>query len=327
MLNTPDFESLLTVASEQRLRVVLIGDRRQLGPVGRGGMFEHARELLPSVELAQVHRFEHSWEAAASLKLRAGEAAALDPYFEHGRVVGGPAEAVYEAMLADWAHAHDAGRRHAFNVPTNEQARYLNGRAQERLLAVGQILPDRHVETALGERLHVGDLVATRLNARAPHVAEGERVRNRETWTVTDIAPDGSLRLEKRGGQREVTVAAGYALDRVELAYFRTTHGVQGVTAQLGGTLVDERSGFRSLYTGMTRGRLENTAFVVCEEPSQAREVMERALQRDRTDLGVLTHMRTLERSRQREVRSPAHRPPAAERDAPQPEIGMGIGL
>ena len=130
---------------------------------------------------------------------------------------------------------------------------------------------DRYVETALGERLHVGDLVATRLNARGPFVAEGKRVRNRETWTVKDIAPDGSLRLEKHGGQREVTVRADYARERVELAYFRTTHGVQGVTAQVGGTLVDERAGFRSLYTGMTRGRLENTAYVVCEERQSPR--------------------------------------------------------
>ena len=143
MLNTPDFEALLRVADDQRLRVVLIGDHRQLAPVGRGGMFEHARELLPTVELTHVRRFEHEWEAAASLQLRAGEPAALDRYVEHGRVVAGPAERVYDAMLADWERAHETGGRHAFNVPTNEQARHLNARAQQRLIAAGAVSPSR----------------------------------------------------------------------------------------------------------------------------------------------------------------------------------------
>ena len=333
MLGTPDFDALLHVAESQRLRVVLIGDRRQLAPVGRGGMFEHARELLPTVELAAVRRFQHEWEAAASLTLRAGQPAALDRYLERGRVVAGPAEAVYQAMLDDWARAHVAGQRHAFNVPTNEEARYLNARAQERLLATGEISSDRHVESALGERLHLGDLVATRLNARAPLVTQGGRVRNRETWIVRDIARDGSLTLRKRGGQREVRVAASYARERVELAYFRTTHGVQGITAHVGGTLVNERAGFRSLYTGMTRGRLENTAYVVCDERSQAREVMERALGRDRADVGVLRRVQELQRQARElgswwpeaPLREPSPQLESSRRIARERELGLGL--
>jgi conjugative relaxase-like TrwC/TraI family protein len=327
MVNTPDFEALLRVANKRKARVVLVGDRRQLGPVGRGGMFEHARELLPAVELTQVHRFRQPWEAEVSLQLRAGDAGALDHYIERGRVIAGPAEAVYERMIADWARAHEAGLRHAFNVPTNEQARYLNARAQQRLIEAGEVSSIRWSETARGEHLHVGDLVATRLNARGPAVTGGERVRNRETWLVKEVAPDGSLTLQKPDRRREVTLHPDYARERVELAYFRTTHGVQGVTAEVGGTLVDERSGFRSLYTGMTRGREENIAYVVCDDPEQTRDVMERALERDRADLGVLAYAHVLERDAERAARERGLRKErASKREIEPPGIGIEIG-
>ncbi len=98
------------------------------------------------------------------------------------------------------------------------------------------------------------------------------------------------------------------------------------MTAQVGGTLIDERAGFRALYTGMTRGRQENVAYVVCENGEPAREVLERALSRDRADLGVLAHMRTLERSLERQARERqlrAQRPPEREVEPP----GIGIEL
>ena len=49
----------------------------------------------------------------------------------------------------------------------------------------------------------VGDVVATRRNDRRLTTTDGEAVRNRETWTVTDIGEDGSLTVtHKRGHGR-----------------------------------------------------------------------------------------------------------------------------
>jgi ATP-dependent exoDNAse (exonuclease V) alpha subunit len=105
MLATPDYERLLTVAGSHGLRLVLVGDPRQLAAVGRGGMFDQARELLPFVELDEVHRFDGSWEAAASLALRAGGPAAIDAYNAHDRIRCGSAEQMTEAILTDWWQA------------------------------------------------------------------------------------------------------------------------------------------------------------------------------------------------------------------------------
>jgi ATP-dependent exoDNAse (exonuclease V) alpha subunit len=69
---------------------VLVGDHRQLDPVDADGMFAelvHDPDVV-TVELDTLHRFEHDWEAAASLLLRDGDHAAIELYDSHGRLHG-----------------------------------------------------------------------------------------------------------------------------------------------------------------------------------------------------------------------------------------------
>jgi conjugative relaxase-like TrwC/TraI family protein len=302
-LPTPDWRALIAAAEADRLRLVFMGDHRQLQAVGRGGMFDAARERLEAIELARVHRFRAPWEREASLLLRAGRPDALMFYEAHERIVEGGSDQVQERMLGDWQEAHRQGRSYAFCVPTRAQAAHLSERAQERRVAAGELCCERELRTVGSQSLYVGDLVATRKNERDHRIVRGGRVRNRELWTVKAIASDGSLTLAR--GRSERTVASAYAREHVELAYFQTVHGVQGRTVERGGVLVDGSSGFRSLYVGMTRGRDHNVAYVASGEGTTAREVLEGALVRDRADLGVLAQARSLAelaRRRRRQV-------------------------
>ena len=79
---------------------------------------------------------------------------------------------------------------------------------------------DGGITTAGGDRIGLGDRVATRRNDPELQVA------NRQTWTVTGIGTDGSLLLHGRGRDREIP--AEYATRFVELAYATTVHGAQG---------------------------------------------------------------------------------------------------
>ncbi len=301
-LATPDWRALIAVAEADRLRIVFVGDHRQLCAVGRGGMFAAARERLESFELARVYRFNAPWEREASRELRLGRAEALEPYLAHGRVFSGALDQVHERMLADWHEAHRSGRRYAFCVPTREQAAHLCQRAQERLIEAGALECGRRLETSSGQSIYAGDLVATRDNERRPALVRGGQVRNREVWSVRAVHDDGALTLQRGRAGRCVTVAGTYAREHVELCYFQTVHGVQGHTVMRGGTLVDELAGFRSVYVGMTRGRARNTAYVVREDDESAREVLERALLRDRADLGVMAAARELRALAQRRL-------------------------
>jgi len=57
------------------------------------------------VELDTLHRFEHDWEATASLELRQGNTTAVDVYDRHGRIHGHADQAAAIDAVADVAFA------------------------------------------------------------------------------------------------------------------------------------------------------------------------------------------------------------------------------
>ena len=78
MVDSRQWDQLLARAEESATPVVAIGDPRQLGSVGPGGLYavmvDHPE--LPTAELEQVWRMEAEWEKAASLQLRVMDPAA-----------------------------------------------------------------------------------------------------------------------------------------------------------------------------------------------------------------------------------------------------------
>jgi hypothetical protein len=167
---------------------------------------------------------------------------------------------------------------------TREQTTTLNGAIRDRLLATGHP-DDTHTDadsivTETGERLGVGDRVATRRNDR------DLAVTNRDTWTITAIGADRSLTLRGRRATQLRTVPAGYAREHVELAYATTVYGAQGETTSTGHLLLGEHTSAASAYVAMTRGRHNNVAHLVAEDLEDARRQWEQVFARDRADLG-----------------------------------------
>ena len=195
-------------------------------------------------------------------------------------------------MLKDWWQAIQRGRSTAFTAPTNEQVQRLNKLARKRLIDAGRVADDRVIVTTLGERVGAGDEIQTRLNDREQTTELGQWVRNRQRWIVEHVHDDGRLRVRGRNGR--LTLERDYCREHVELAYFTTVHSAQGLTREVGGTIVEQLSGWRSVYVGLTRGRERNTAYVVLNTEDDARTVLERALRRDRADLGALRIQRQL---------------------------------
>ena len=156
---------------------------------------------------------------------------------------------------------------------TREQSTALNGAIRDRLLAAGHLDDTHTVVTKTGERLGVGDRVATRRNDRDLGVT------NRDTWTITAIGADGdhgSLTLRGRRATDLRTVPAGYAREHVELAYATTVYGAQGETTSTGHLMLGEHTSAASAYVAMTRGRDNNVAHLVAENLEDARRQWER---------------------------------------------------
>ena len=136
----------------------------------------------------------------------------------------------------------------------------------------------REVITHRGERIGVGDRVATRRNDRDLDVA------NRDTWTVTGIRENGSLVLTGRAGDRDLP--AEYVQKHVELAFTTTVYGAQGETVDAAHLALCETTGAAAAYVGMTRGRHLNVAHLVAESTDDARSLWVDVFTRDRADLG-----------------------------------------
>ena len=132
--------------------------------------------------------------------------------------------------------------------------------------------------TRRGERIGLGDRVATRRNDRDLAVA------NRDTWTVAGIGDDGSLLVTGRAGQR--ALPAEYVREHVELAFTTTAYGAQGETVGSAHFALGETTGAASAYVAMTRGRHHNIAHLVADTVDDARSQWVEVFNRDRADLG-----------------------------------------
>ena len=306
MLDQDTARALLTVADEMGARVALVGDRHQLPAIGRGGVLDLAsRWVHPDahVDLDVAHRFADPEYAAISLALRTGSPTYTPPGQDAGEPVGErggqvwdalwrrgqiriyPSEAERTQALARLAaDTLTAGEQRAGGLlivaDTREQTAVLNGFIRDRLVATGHVDDSRAVATNAGERLGVGDRVATRRNDRDLSVS------NRDTWTITAVGADGSLTLRGRRATELRSIPAAYAREHVELAYATTVYGAQGETTRAGHLMLGEHTSAASAYVAMTRGRDDNIAHLVADDEADALRQWEQVFARDRADLG-----------------------------------------
>ncbi|WP_238383428.1 MULTISPECIES: MobF family relaxase [unclassified Nocardioides] len=322
MLDQDTARALLTIADEAGARVALVGDRHQLPAVGRGGVLDHAlawSHPTSVVSLQKVHRFTDPDYAALSLRMRTGNhpAAVFDALHRRGSILIHPSEAERTAALAEAGAAGDL-----VLADTREHVASLNAAIRDQRRADPARDPAESMVTARGERIGVGDRVATRRNDPDLGVA------NRQTWTAIGFGEDGSLVLRGRG--RDRVVPTEYANRFVELAYATTVHGAQGETVDRAHVAIGDTTGAAAAYVAMTRGRLDNTAHLVAESVEDARKLWVEVFGRDRADLGPAhakrqaieavdrygTQKRRL--SRQETVEEPRR---------PAPASGGGIGI
>jgi exodeoxyribonuclease V alpha subunit len=279
MLDQDTARALLTIADHSHARVAFVGDRHQLPAVGRGGVLDHAArwarpEASPALET--VHRFTDPEYAELSLLMRTGERSGevFDALINRGQIIVHPSEVERTAALTTTDGLVIAD--------TREQVSALNAAISGHRLTTGEPTAAGSLTTELttgaGERIGIGNRIATRRNNRELGVA------NRDCWTVTGIDVDHTLYVQGRAGRR--ALPATYVRERVELAYATTVHGAQGETVPRAHFLVGEATGAAAAYVGMTRGRNSNIAHLVADSLEEARSQWIEAFSRDRADLG-----------------------------------------
>jgi len=280
MARTDDLAKLLHLVEEHKAKVVLVGDPHQLGAVGPGGIFRTIVGDHGAQELETVRRFRHAWEAAASLHLREGNPSILPTYLCHGRLEGGSRAEMVDRAFAAWKDAHGAGQSLLLMAGDNATTEELSRRCRAELVARGHVGAES-VRIATGH-VSYGDEVVTLENDRRIKTSRGEFVHNGARWSVTGTVPDGSIHVASFETGERAVLPSDYVREHVALGYALTIHKAQGKTAERAIVLVDEKMSAAQLYVGMSRGRDENRAFVICSDDDPDAHVRRPARTRSR---------------------------------------------
>ncbi|MBT2555908.1 MobF family relaxase [Arthrobacter sp. ISL-5] len=269
MVCTLQLSALVQQARDAGAKVLLVGDPGQLDAIDAGGVLGWLDRQGKTVRLSTIWRFKETWEQDASLKLRAGDFAAIDDYDSHGRIQHGVYLDMVDEAYLRWQADIGAGRSSILIAADNDTVGMLNQRAQADRVVQGAV--DAETSVPLSDGLHAGtgDTVIARLNNRAITDSSGDFIRN---GTMLDVVRtgrrDGTLTAVRRDSGATIRLGRDYVEASVELGYATTAHRSQGITVDTGHTVVtQDRLTRELLYVSMTRGRAGNHAYVSENDP------------------------------------------------------------
>jgi len=253
---------LLRAAAGSGARVIEVGDPRQSGAVGAGGLWpqiEHAASHDGGlVELSRIVRAKDAADRRDQALWRAGEhERALAGYAARGRVLIETTQQRAQNHALEAAHSdRQAGKTALVVVQTsNERLDELNARAQALRAQDGLIVAGGPA-VPLGGRpygLRAGDDIVLRAACRHPELGA---VPNGTRGTVLEVADDGQhaiLRLadgRQAAWEREQLDAAS-----ARLAYVSHTFPAQGQTVDRAHVIADRHADSNGTYVAITRAR------------------------------------------------------------------------
>jgi hypothetical protein len=265
MVGTRQLAALSDQVEEAGGKLILIGDHHQLPEIEAGGLFHALAKRLPTPELTENIRQRQEWERTALAQLRDGSVdRAVEMYRQHRRlVIGQNRDDILSQAVDDWCHhvvetgdladalliAHD-----------NKTVADLNQLARSHIAASGAL--DGPVLQIADRVFQIGDRTLCLTNRSRLGVLNGDLA------TVVSVDP----------GQLSLTVQLDRDLEIRELpdwflgeghldyGYALTGHKAQGVTVGRTFAVIGGDTNREWAYVAMSRGRVANTAYMVCPE-------------------------------------------------------------
>ena len=103
-------------------------------------------------------RFAAEWERAASLRLRQGDATALDEYDQHGRIRGAPPEQAMDQAAYAYVASYLARRDVLLMAADWARCRELSARIREDLIHLSLVDATRSIRIADGAQASAGGI-------------------------------------------------------------------------------------------------------------------------------------------------------------------------
>jgi conjugative relaxase-like TrwC/TraI family protein len=256
MAETRVLAPVLELVERAEGRAILVGDPRQLPPVGAGGLFPSLCERLGAISLADNRRQRDLSERRALALLREGDPEA---YLAHAAQRGrlhlerDPTEAK-QRLLEDWWQVarHDLAGT-AMLAYRRSDVRELNEAARTLLMRAGRL--DPNALKADGLEFRVGDRVLCRRNDRSLGIHNGTR------GTLVDLAPSALTLRTDAGSLRSLPLR--YAAEHLDHAYAVTGHAAQGATLERAFVLLPGQGALREWgYVACSRARGETHVYL-----------------------------------------------------------------
>jgi hypothetical protein len=229
MVSTLQLSALVQQARDAGAKVHLVGDPGQLDAIDAGGILGWLDRQGKTVRLSTIWRFEQASEQDASLKLRAGDFAAIADYDRHRRIQHGSYLDMVDQAYLSWQSDIQEGKSSILIAADNDTASMLNQRAQADRVIQGAVDAEHAAPLSDGSQAGTGDTVIARHNDRTITDSSGDFIRN---GTMLDVVRtgrrDGSLTAVRRDTGATVTLGRGYVSASVELGYATTAHRSPG---------------------------------------------------------------------------------------------------
>jgi conjugative relaxase-like TrwC/TraI family protein len=262
-----DLARLLLAVNRARGKLVVVGDPRQLAPVGPGGALQALVERHPDIVtvLNQNLRQRDPAERVALHQLRAGDVqVAVGYYAANGRIRIAPTRTETLAAMVDaWATDTAAGHDTLMLAWRRSSVADLNRLARVRADQAGWLSgPD--LDTPDGRSYAVGDPVVT----RAPN-HDGQLVTSQPGRVVAINQRAQSLTMATNDGRRVTLRGEALDQDHLDYGYALTVHREQGATADRAHYLA-EGGGRELAYVAMSRARRPSIVHAVADDLDQA---------------------------------------------------------
>ncbi|MGH2982038.1 MAG: AAA family ATPase, partial [Solirubrobacterales bacterium] len=262
--STPDAAALAELVQSCDGKLVAIGDPRQIGAVGPGGLYGHLTHTIEPSLLTEIRRQHHGIDRRIVELAHSGRGSdALDLLHAEGRLaIADTIDEARRAVVLDWYGDYSGGADAVMIARRNRDVSELNADARALLIADGR-LGGEAIRIA-EQDFTVGDRVLTRVNS--------SEVSNRERWQITGVdAESQTIELRRLGGDaRVVTLGPDYlarytdgADPALQHAYAMTIYGTESKTFERTYALLDAGASQEEFVVALSRARFETRAYGV----------------------------------------------------------------
>ena len=262
--STPHIAALAELAEGCEGKLVLIGDPRQIGAVGPGGLYGNYTNEFEPIYLTEIRRQRDPVDRRMVELAHEGRGSdAFDLLRTRERlVIADTLPEALDAQALDWHRHFAAGEDAVMIARRTRDVANLNERAREILAADGRL--GTEALSVGGQPFAVGDRVVTRINT--------PQVSNRERWEVVAVdAAKRRLDLRNLGDRAKgVTLERRY-LDKatasgepaIQHAYALTTYSTESKTFDSAFALLDSGISREDFTVAISRARGATTAYGV----------------------------------------------------------------